>query len=121
MLIFPHISRYISVNMIQSICIFAATSMYFGRNGFSYPTNALNSEKLLPLVTEPICQFYIVMQTEPIFHAVCPPKSRVPTGTGKQGKPGKMGDHFPVKEKSGNFVQTGKVREFYPNTGKVLN
>ena len=31
----------------------------------------------------------------------------VPTGTGK------MGRHFPVMEKSGNFVKTGKVREFY--------
>ena len=31
--------------------------------------------------------------------------SRVPTGTGK------MGRHFPVREKSGNFDQTGKVRE----------
>ena len=33
---------------------------------------------------------------------------RVPTQT---GKPGKMGRHFPVREKSGNFEQTGKVRE----------
>ena len=24
-----------------------------------------------------------------------------------------MGRHFPVREKSGNFVKTGKVREFY--------
>ena len=46
----------------------------------------------------------------------------VPTGTGNQGKPGKMGRHFPVRE----FVKTGKVREFYSkywkiekNTGKV--
>ena len=38
----------------------------------------------------------------------------VPTGTGNQGKPGKMGRHFPVREKSGNFVKTGKVREFCP-------
>ena len=37
----------------------------------------------------------------------------VPTGTENQGKPGKMGRHFPVREKSGNFVKTGKVREFY--------
>ena len=29
----------------------------------------------------------------------------------RTGKPGKMGRHFPVKEKSGNFKQTGKVRE----------
>ena len=46
-----------------------------------------------------------------------------PTGTGNQGKPGKMGRHFPVKEKSGNFVKTGKVREklgnFTQNTGKI--
>ena len=37
----------------------------------------------------------------------------VATGTGNQGKPGKMGRHFPVREKSGNFFKTGKVREFY--------
>ena len=36
---------------------------------------------------------------------------RVPTRTGRTGKPGKMGKHFPVREKSGNFEQTGKVRE----------
>ena len=34
--------------------------------------------------------------------------NRVPTQT---GKPGKMGRHFPVREKSGIFNQTGKVRE----------
>ena len=34
----------------------------------------------------------------------------VPTWT---GKPGKMSEHFPVREKSGNFAKTGKVREFY--------
>ena len=38
---------------------------------------------------------------------------RVPTRT---GKPGKMGRHFPVREKSGNFEQTGKVRE---KSGKI--
>ena len=46
--------------------------------------------------------------------------NRVPTQT---GKPGKMGRHFPVKEKSGNFEQTGKVREksgkITQNTGKT--
>ena len=42
----------------------------------------------------------------------------VPTWT---GKPVKMGKQFPVREKSGNIKQTGKVREFYPNTGKVRN
>ena len=25
-----------------------------------------------------------------------------------------MGEHFPVREKSGDFAETGKVREFYP-------
>ena len=42
----------------------------------------------------------------------------VPTGTGNQGKPGKMGRHFPVREKSANFVKTGKVREFCPKYWK---
>ena len=27
---------------------------------------------------------------------------------------GEMGNFFSVREKSGNFEQTGKVREFYP-------
>ena len=33
--------------------------------------------------------------------------NRVPTRT---GKPGKMGRHFPVREKSGNFEQTWKSK-----------
>ena len=41
---------------------------------------------------------------------------RVPTDTGKPGKPGKMRQLFPVREKSGNFEKLsksqGKVREF---------
>ena len=41
---------------------------------------------------------------------------RVPTRT---GKPGKMGRHFPVREKSGNFEQTGKVRENYTKYWKI--
>ena len=45
------------------------------------------------------------------FTGLCPYYCRVPTRTGKTGKPGKMGRHFPVREKSGNFEQTGKVRE----------
>ena len=48
------------------------------------------------------------------------PLHRVPTWT---GKPGKIGRHFPVREKSGNFEQTGKVREKSgknpQNTGKL--
>ena len=59
---------------------------------------------------------YIALQPLGVF-------DRVPTRTGKTGKPGKMGRHFPVREKSGNFEQTGKVREksgkTTPNTGKL--
>ena len=36
----------------------------------------------------------------------------VPTWTGKMGK------LFPVREKSGHFEQTGKVREFHPKYWK---
>ena len=32
----------------------------------------------------------------------------VPTGTGNERKPGKMGRHFPVRQKSVNVVKTGK-------------
>ena len=42
--------------------------------------------------------------------------SRVPTRT---GKPGKVGRHFPVREQSGNFEQTGKVRENYTKYRKT--
>ena len=58
-----------------------------------------------------------------ILHAMQFETCRVPTWTGKPGKPGKMGRHFPVREKSGIFVQTGKVREksgkITQNTGKL--
>ena len=36
----------------------------------------------------------------------------------RTGKPGKTGEHFPVRKKSGNFAKTGKVREFYPKYWK---
>ena len=42
----------------------------------------------------------------------------VPTWTGKPENPGKMRKLFPVREKSGNFEQTGKVREFHPKYWK---
>ena len=46
--------------------------------------------------------------------------SKVPTRT---GTPGKVGRHFPVREKSGHFEHTGKVREksekITQNTGKL--
>ena len=38
---------------------------------------------------------------------------RVSTQTGKMGK------HFPVREKSGNFEQTGKVRENHIKYWKI--
>ena len=44
----------------------------------------------------------------------------VPTGTGNQGKPGKMGRHFPVREKSGNFVKTGKSGKSQGILPKIL-
>ena len=44
------------------------------------------------------------------------PTTRVPTQT---GKPGKMGRQFPVREKSGNFKQTGKVRENHKTYWKI--
>ena len=43
------------------------------------------------------------------------PWTLVPTGT---GNPGKMGRHFPVREESGNFTKTRKVRAFYPKYWK---
>ena len=36
------------------------------------------------------------------------------------GKLGKMGVHFPVREKSENFEHSGKVRNLTKNTGKVM-
>ena len=42
--------------------------------------------------------------------------NRVPTQTGKRGK---MGRYFPVREKSGNFEQTGKVRENHTKYSKT--
>ena len=39
----------------------------------------------------------------------------VPTRTGILGK---MGEHFPVRKKSGNFAKTGKAWEFYPKYWK---
>ena len=44
----------------------------------------------------------------------------VPTGTGNQGKPGKMGRHFPVREKSGGILlRLVKSGNFAQNTGKT--
>ena len=47
----------------------------------------------------------------------------VPTGFGKQGKPGKMRQLFPVREKTENFFKKiksqGKVKEFQVSQGKV--
>ena len=58
------------------------------------------------------------MQIQPVHYDLM-----VPTRTGNQGKPGKMGRHFPVGEKSGNFVKTGNWEKLHwkieKNTGKV--
>ena len=43
------------------------------------------------------------MSPPPVLHL--PGQYRVPTWTGK------MGRNFPVRKKSGNFEQTGKVKE----------
>ena len=43
-------------------------------------------------------------------------KPGFPLGLENLEKPGKMGRNFPVREKSGNFEQTGKVRE---KSGKI--
>ena len=50
----------------------------------------------------------------------------VPTGTGNQGKPGKMGRHFPVREKLGNFTQNAgkigkKLKRILKKSGKFVS
>ena len=49
-------------------------------------------------------------------------KIRVPTDTGKPGKPGKMRQLFPVREKSGNFEKIlkspGKSQGILSESGK---
>ena len=40
-------------------------------------------------------------------------------GSHSDWKTWKMARNFPVREKSGNFDQTGKVREITQNTGKL--
>ena len=63
---------------------------------------------LNPLVLLILCQSFLDMAQISSISALVvffPNLHRVPTRTGK------MGRHFPVREKSGNFEQTGKVRE----------
>ena len=45
--------------------------------------------------------------------------ARVPTRTGKTGKPGKMGRHFQVIEKSGILNRLEKSGKTMQNTGKL--
>ena len=78
-------------------------------------SHSKNVELILYLILRLNC-WYLLQQiwaNDEVPHscAKCFPFPRVPTRTGKPGKPGKMGRHFPVREKSGNFEQTGKVRE----------
>ena len=66
------------------------------------------------------------MQSFPVTQNNCV-TGMVPTETGNQGKPGKMGRHFPVREKSGNFTQntgknyTGKLKRILEKSGKFVS
>ena len=44
--------------------------------------------------------------------------NRVPTDTGKPGKPGKIRQLFPVREKSGNFEKIIKSQGILSESGK---
>ena len=104
---------------VPVVCILPAWKPYVLQLQWPRPDIALGGSKWTSLNRSPViatrCQFQGGSQVS------CP--DRVPTRTGKTGKPGKMGRHFPVREKSGNFEQTGKVREksgkTTPNTGKL--
>ena len=43
---------------------------------------------------------------------------RILHGSHSDWKNWKTGEHFPVRQKLGNFAETGKVREFYPKYWK---
>ena len=83
------------------------------RGFISYSTTTLFGSVRLDFIGIQCDAPLVLANQYPHFHFQV---SRVPTQT---GKPGKMGRHFPVREKSGNFEQTGKVREITQNTGKL--
>ena len=55
----------------------------------------------------------------PVSHHPNPHGGKIEGPTGA-GKPGKMRKYFPVREKSGNFDQTGKIRESDPEYWKSM-
>ena len=44
----------------------------------------------------------------------------VPTGTGKQGKPGKMGRHFPVREFCQDWKSQGILLKILEKSEKII-
>ena len=44
----------------------------------------------------------------------------VPTGTGNQGKPGKMGRHFPVREFCEDWKSQGILLKILENLEKII-
>ena len=73
--------------------------------GLLHPKECREDVSCVVLCTSEILPNISVIQTCRQWLPLC----MVPTRTGKQGKPGKMGRHFPVRE----FCQDWKVREFY--------
>ena len=59
------------------------------------------------------------MSSEKCWFPVESAEARAGQGSHSDWKPGKMGRHFPVREKSGNFEQTGKVREIHTKYWKT--
>ena len=84
---------------------------------FEMVLSYIYTDRIYPAGVNGACLVTVEARTS--FHPLCirvvflQATVRVPTRT---GKPGKMGRHFPVREKSGNFDETGKVRE---KSGKI--
>ena len=55
---------------------------------------------------------------QPLVLSLVLSTNRVPTHTGKTGKPGKMREVFPVREKSGNFRISPESRGIFYQSGK---
>ena len=64
-----------------------------------------------------ISYFWLRRENTNIFH-VCKGHNRDPTHTGKTGKPGKMREVFPVREKSGNFRISPESQGIFYQSGK---
>ena len=74
------------------------------------PADAIRMVGIRKTPDEPlVCHSFVQrLFTRSFIHLSICVLTRVPTWN---GKPGKLGRHFPVREKSGNFEQTEKVRE----------